>query len=64
MVNEAIIKAFSAMFADEERMKCPVSKALILSLEEYVNLGYKLSELSWFRGLNFEVLEKDLRKVA
>ena len=33
------------------------SKALLGALSDYVDSGKKLSDLSWFKGLNFELLE-------
>ncbi|MDR3113258.1 MAG: hypothetical protein LBU09_02680 [Endomicrobium sp.] len=58
MHKGVITRAFENVKRDKERMNCPIAEALIYALEEYVKQGRKLSELSWFKGLNFEALEE------
>jgi hypothetical protein len=56
--KELIKQVIANALNDTERMKCPVTKALMLALEEYVDMGCQLSKLPWFKGLNFEMLEE------
>ena len=58
MHKDVITKAFENIKRDKRLMDSPIADALICALEEYVKQGRKLSDLSWFKGLNFEALEK------
>ncbi|MCA6069860.1 MAG: hypothetical protein LE180_01890 [Endomicrobium sp.] len=57
MKNDIINNAISSVLAKQEVQDCPISKAFMKAIQEYVRLGYNLSELSWFKGLNFESIE-------
>ena len=53
IIEEALEEVVSLQEDDFE-------KALAIALCKYVKMGYKLSNLSWFKGLNIESLEQDI----
>jgi hypothetical protein len=59
MKSDIINNAISSILAKQEAQGCPISKAFMEAIQEYVRLGYNLSELSWFKGLNFEPIENN-----
>lgn len=48
--NEIIKQAISEVIAAIDENEEPVGYAFITALNEYFDRGYKLSDLSWFKG--------------
>ena len=59
-----IEKAIQLVLENDELMQHPVAYATITALQEFVDNGGKLSELPWFKGLNFELLESESENIS
>lgn len=59
-----IIQALENLIAKAQQEKDGIALAVLLSFKEYVENGGKLSNLTWFNGLNMEELEEVYREAA
>lgn len=59
-----MIQALENLIAKAEKEQDNMALVILLSFKEYVGNGGKLSNLTWFNGLNMEELETKYREVA
>jgi hypothetical protein len=59
-----MLEVLNKLLADKELMKEPVAFATVSALKKFVEDGGKLSMLSWFKGLNFELWEREEEEAA
>lgn len=55
IIKEAIKEVLSGIDENEQ----PLGWAFIKALDQYTDLGYKLSDLSWFKGTIIEDFENN-----
>ncbi len=59
-----IIQALENLIATAQQEKDGIALAVLLSFKEYLENGGKLSNLTWFNGINMEELEEVYKEVA
>jgi hypothetical protein len=58
------LEVLGEMLEESEIKGEPVAYALVSALKEFIEGGGRLSELSWFDGLNFGVWERNKAQAA
>jgi hypothetical protein len=57
--KEIVKQAIAEVLAKTDENEKPVGYAFVKALEQYVNLGYKMFDLSWFKNTFIKELENE-----